>query len=237
MTWRFRSGSRSISFGESMSGLGLVEYPAVEYSMAADVSANPRGDGSRFGADSIPSQTVALTVEARPDERPLDEVWRELVAVWRADDVRKTPGARAVLESDTGRVAFGRPRPLSADFQNKLFGINRAELVFECGDDLWYGPEELTRVRFVPPSPVQSFAWVGEVDASASVKRVNGEVVARNDFTNPGFVDVSAIPAGGFQSSAWSASGGFSLWVPPETPDVPYPSESVFPSEFLYPGE
>lgn len=148
MVWKFQAGSRSLVFGASVSGLGLVEYPAVEYAMSPSVFPNPNGDGSRFGKDFIPAQSVTLIVEARPDGRSLDAVWRELVAVWRADEVRKTPGARAVLEADTGRVTFGRPRPMSADFQHKLFDINRAELVFECVDDLWYGSVSETRIMF-----------------------------------------------------------------------------------------
>lgn len=237
MTWTLNVGSRQLEFGCELSGLGLMSTPQVKPMVEFDSYANPRGDGRRSGRMYRRGQAVSLAIEARPDERSADEVWREFLSVWRADEIRSQPGAMARLTADTGRFAVGLPVDIEPNQEYRIFDTNRASVVFEAQDDLWYGPEELTRVRFVPPSPVQSFAWVGEVDASASVKRVNGEVVARNDFTNPRFVDVSAIPAGGFQSSAWSVSGGFSLWVPPETPDVPYPSESVFPSEFLYPGE
>ena len=39
----------------------------------------------------------------------------------------------------------------------------------------------------------------------------------RNLYTNPSFEDPAAIPAGGEQSTDWSASGGFSLHVPAAT--------------------
>ncbi|UOQ60390.1 hypothetical protein MUN76_15380 [Leucobacter rhizosphaerae] len=35
--------------------------------------------------------------------------------------------------------------------QYRLFDTARAELVFEAVDDLWYGPEQVTEISFVPP--------------------------------------------------------------------------------------
>lgn len=43
------------------------------------------------------------------------------------------------------------------------------------------------------------------------------EVDATNLFPNPSFENPDLIPAGAVQSSEWSASGGFSLHVPPTT--------------------
>lgn len=152
MSWVFRSGSRSVEFGSSTSGLGLVEFPEVSVDMESSIFVNPRKDGRRSGADHISGQVVSLLVEARPDHRPLDEVWRELVAVWRADEVRGRGGVYATLTSNSGRTVYGRPRPLGPDQQNRLFDVARAELVFECVDDLWYGPEQQSTIRLIPPT-------------------------------------------------------------------------------------
>ncbi|MCS3426739.1 hypothetical protein M2388_000383 [Leucobacter aridicollis] len=46
---------------------------------------------------------------------------------------------------------LGMPVELDPNEEYRLFDTNRAVLSFECVDDLWYGPEEQTTIRFVPP--------------------------------------------------------------------------------------
>lgn len=140
MSWVMRAGSREVAFGNELSGLGLMSTPAVSIDFDAEMRANPRGDGRRVGRDTIAGQSVSLMVEARPDHRPLPDVVRELLSVWRADEVRHTGGKLATLTSPEGLTAYGRPRPVGPDQQYRLFDVARAELVFECIDDLWYGP-------------------------------------------------------------------------------------------------
>lgn len=185
MAWEFRAGMRKIEFGCGTSGLGLAAFPEVQILMDKSVRAVPRRDGSRMGVDLITGQTVKLLVSARPDERSLDEVWRELAAVWRADEVRLRGGSLASLTSDTGRTVYGRPRPLSPDFKHKLYGLSRAELVFEATSDLWFGPEEITQIRFVPvftgglPIPAEvPFVLGGGSGESSYMVTVGGDVAA-----------------------------------------------------------
>lgn len=152
MSWTLRAGNRSLDFTSEVSGLGLLETPHVEPIADVEGFANPRRDFRRFGLMRRVGQVVSLAVEARPDHRPLPEVWRELLAVWRADEVRSTPGALATLTSPDGLTVYGLPVDIAPDQKNRLFGLDRASLDFECVDDLWYGPESETTIRLIPPT-------------------------------------------------------------------------------------
>lgn len=149
--WIFRAGSRSIEFGCDLSGVGLMETPSVEPILNQEWFENPRGDGQRAGLGYRTGQVVSLSVEARPDHRPVSEVWREMLAVWRSDEVRGVAGAVASLTSDTGLTVFGHAIEIAPDQQYRLFDTDRAVLQFRALDDLWYGAEQETLVRFVPP--------------------------------------------------------------------------------------
>lgn len=151
MGWSFHAGLRSVEFTGDLSGVGLMSEPEVKLGASAEMFELPRRDGLRPGEDRMRGQVVTLQVECRADHRSLDEVWRELVSVWRADEVRGVSGAVAVLVSGSGRRAYGRPRPIRPEFVHKLFGIIRVELEFEAISDLWFGPLESTRVRFSVP--------------------------------------------------------------------------------------
>lgn len=185
MAWMLRVGDREIGFGCETSGLGLREFPQVSVAVEADSFVNPRGDGRRFGQGFRSGQAVSLSVVARPDHRPLDEVWRELAAVWRADAVRSVPGGLALLTADSGRSVFGRPVDIDPDMTDRKHDIVRAGLVFEAVDDLWYGPEQVTTIRFVPeftgglPIPA-AVPWVlgGGIGESSYMVSVGGDVAA-----------------------------------------------------------
>ncbi len=151
MAWIYRAGARVLELGEGTDGPGLMEFPEVGVEASSEVVSLPRRDSRRFGNDLIEGQTVSMKIEVRSDERPLDEVWRDVVAAWRGDEVRGTPGLLATLTADSGRFTRGRPRPVAPDASHRLFDVIRAELVFECADDLWYGPAESSRVFFSVP--------------------------------------------------------------------------------------
>lgn len=151
MAWTLTVGQRSLALGSAMQGLGLMSTPEVRAKLDRSSYRNPRTDGRRLGRGFRVGQVVSLQVEARPDHRPLDEVWRELLAVWRADGVRERPGVYATLTADSGRTAYGLPAELDPDQQYRLYSADRAGLEFECVEDLWYGPTENTTVRFSVP--------------------------------------------------------------------------------------
>ncbi|MCW2287044.1 hypothetical protein [Leucobacter luti] len=81
----------------------------------------------------------------------MEEVWGEFLSVWRADEIRDVPGAFATLTASSGRFAVGLPVDIELDEEYRIFDTNRATVSFEARDDLWYGPEEVAEVSFVPP--------------------------------------------------------------------------------------
>lgn len=151
MAWTYRAGNRTLELTERMSGVGLMRYPSIKLDGSASMRANARRDGQSAGRDYMTGQVVSLDVEVRPDHRPVRDVWDELLAVWRGDEVRGQGGAYATLTSDTGRKVYGRPRPVSPDFEYWLYEVGRVTLDFECRDDLWYGPMVSEQVRFSVP--------------------------------------------------------------------------------------
>ena len=187
MSWVMRAGTRQVEFGDDLSGLGLMSTPAVSIDFDAEMRVNPRGDGRRVGRDTIAGQSVSLMVEARPDHRALPDVVRELLSVWRADEVRHTGGKLATLTSPDGLTAYGRPRPVGPDQQYRLFDVARAELVFECVDDLWYGPAVSKEIGFTP-------VVTGGLPIPAAVPFVLGGGGGEADFTVDVGGDVTTWP-------------------------------------------
>ena len=151
MVWSLTVGSRRIEFGAALTGLGLVSTPVVKPVIEVDSYVNPRGDGRRFGRMWRRGQVVSLAVEARPDGRPIEDVWRDLLSVWRADNIRGTSGRLARLTADSGLSAYGLPVDVDPNQEHRLFNIDRVVLGFEAVDDLWYGPVQETVVGFAPP--------------------------------------------------------------------------------------
>lgn len=183
MPWILDVGSRRLEFGCDLSGVGLISTPKVKPIIELDSFANPRGDGRRHGRMSRRGQSVFLSVETRPDERSSDEVWRDFLSVWRADEIRDKRGVLAVLTADTGRFTYGLPVDLEPDQEYRVFDTNRAAVVFEAQDDLWYGAESQTQIffnvaaggglRFPARSPFR-FTSVGETRNAAVL--VDGDV-------------------------------------------------------------
>lgn len=151
MSWVLSVGPRALSFGNDVEGVGLVGTPVCKPIVEFDAFGSPRGDGRRFGRVFRRGQVVSLSVEVRPDARALEDVWRDLLSVWRADGVRDVAGVFATLTAPSGRHARGLPVNIDPNEEHRFFGANRAVLSFEAVDDLWYGPEEQTVIRFVPP--------------------------------------------------------------------------------------
>lgn len=152
MTWNLTVGTRRLDFGCELTGLGLMGTPKVRPVVDFDSFANPGMDGRRLGRVRRRGQIVSLAVEARPDHRPMVEVWGELLNVWRADTVRHRHEELASLTAPSGRFTLGMPVDIDPEEEYRIFDANRASLTFEAVDDLWYGPEESTTIRFVPPA-------------------------------------------------------------------------------------
>lgn len=119
---------------------------------------NPRSDGRAFGVDYRGglSVTFDLTVRSSSEDAVRSEA-AGLATAWRADAVRRTPGAVAELHAcyaGKERVLYGRPRRFAPDYAdaaiNHLIGVDAD---FECVDDVFYDAEEKgVTIQLVPPS-------------------------------------------------------------------------------------
>lgn len=80
---------------------------------------NPIGDNTWFGRDYFKPGSVTLTMLVHHDENCRPALTR-LANAWRADHIRKTPGAESVLRynsfGETRRV-YGRPRRFAVEKQ------------------------------------------------------------------------------------------------------------------------
>jgi hypothetical protein len=153
--WRLTYDARDpwpggdLPFGSYESRVLMVDDMPQQASAdsANDDKARPRNDGTLFGEDFLGASNITFTlVASRENEPDVLETLDEFMAVWRADAVRRTPGAIATLTAHTGRSTFGRPRkPQSSDLRTFQ---GRAELTAEflAADDLWYGPQQSMRV-------------------------------------------------------------------------------------------
>lgn len=114
---------------------------------ALDDTPRPRADGTLFGEDFLGASNITFTLEVdRQNETEARETIDLVRRVWRADAVRRTPGAVATLTAHTGRSTFGRPRkPTNAD-RRTFQGRATITTEFLAADDLWYGPQQSIRV-------------------------------------------------------------------------------------------
>ncbi|NII42106.1 hypothetical protein E9228_002764 [Curtobacterium flaccumfaciens] len=107
----------------------------------------PGVDGSLFGIDSTSGQTIAFGLtavgETDAEANALHAAFRR---VWRADSIRRTPGATATLTAPSGRSTFGRPRRITPTFYPDDAGAVGITADFATQNDLWYGPEQTLRV-------------------------------------------------------------------------------------------
>ena len=102
------------SFGAPDSNVVILEEGfdtgyAANRTQDADM---PRGDGVLFGRDYLDSPTWAFTMGVKDDENVYDTL-SQLANVWRADNIRRKPGAVSTLSFNRGGksyVVYGRPR-------------------------------------------------------------------------------------------------------------------------------
>lgn len=182
--WKLTTEGGHIEFGDDAS-LHVVESWAVDPGkLRTEDYANPRGDGSRFGRDLRPGQTVAFSMWVNgSDENEALSGLARMSALWRNDASRSRGGSLATLTHPRGRFAVGRPRAFTSDTQRVQRGYATAKAEFECADDLWYGQESQTQIffqvaaggglRFPARSPFR-FTSVGETRNAAVL--VDGDV-------------------------------------------------------------
>ena len=180
----------SFQFGEG-TPYAITGFKRGTAAFRADDRDRVRGDGRLFGRDvkSGPSHELSLLVEGEGGSRSDREASvraraAELARVWSADSLRSRAGHLASLRVGE-RACFGRPRAYVPDDSGLWDGVDHPVLTFVAVDDLWYGPEEVTTIRFVPvftgglPVPA-AVPWVlgGGSGESSYMVTVGGDVAA-----------------------------------------------------------
>lgn len=164
--WSLQYGTTSQTFGpsdlvvvnRSAPDLGDVEITSDDYD-------HPRADGRAFGLDTRSGRTITFDLAVvgqsaviagygvggygegsygggmSSAEAAARAALRSLAAAWRADSIRRTPGATASLfvrYAGVERVVFGRPRRWAPDDTYSPDGLIGVACDFACVDDLFY---------------------------------------------------------------------------------------------------
>lgn len=126
--------------------------------VAIDAADAPRArtDGVSFGTDLFGGRTVTfdLGIARRTEAEALDSLERLRLA-WRADSIRKTPGATATLtfrRAGRERMVIGRPRRFAENVEHVEEGLVQILADFAAGDDVFYGTTEHVVSVSIAPS-------------------------------------------------------------------------------------
>ena len=150
MTWILQYPGVTLEMGDGGNGVALAHAPAVRSArISVDDRGRPRADGMVVGRDFHLDRVVQMPLSCvGADAAEVGAARDRLLQAWRADAVRSTPGAVATLTSERGRVAFGRPREITADDDDEDFGIAVVTADFLMTDPSWYGEPMQTSVPF-----------------------------------------------------------------------------------------
>jgi hypothetical protein len=151
--WHLSYPGADLPFGSVASGYVFTKAPDLGAAdIETDDATRPRADGVMFGADYFGGRTIGFDIAVNGASE-LDARARlsVLTQAWRADAVRRTPGAVATLTADTGRLTFGRPRRFASVDTYLPDGLTDVVADFACADPLWYGVENLSTVALAPP--------------------------------------------------------------------------------------
>jgi len=143
-----------IAFGAPLSPYIFTGMPDTDAAPTrSDDTDLPREDGIVMGVDSRGGLTIpiSLTVNGRTEDEG-DRLESSLARAWRADAVRRTPGAVATLRSHRGRRTFGRPRRYFADGRRSHLGRYDVTADFATVTDLWFGDDRAFEASIVAAS-------------------------------------------------------------------------------------
>jgi len=165
-------------FGRPM-GIFHTAAPVIgEVSATTEDEQRARMDGVAFGQDFHGNRTITfeLGVKARTEAAAL-ELYSNLARAWRADAIRKTPGAMATLKTRNGgrdRMVWGRPRRIVPIDTWRKQGWIGVQCDFATSDGNFYAHDPLgTAIPFVPPPaggfPVPAAApWASTASTATS---------------------------------------------------------------------
>lgn len=138
--WRLRYSGTDMELGTIDSGYVFPTAPEVgPPDIETDDTVRPRADGLAFGLDYYGGRVVTFEIDVvGEDEVDTRARLSTLSRAWRADPVRRTAGATAELVSDSGRIAYGRPRRFASNDELIYSGVSEVVADFTAADTAWY---------------------------------------------------------------------------------------------------
>ncbi|MBT1542481.1 hypothetical protein KK103_11965 [Curtobacterium flaccumfaciens pv. flaccumfaciens] len=149
--WKLDCGPDGvILFGSQSSRYPFDKAPEISDAERENQDSSLPGiDGNFFGDDTTAGQTVAFGLNALGEtDAEAEALYAAFRKAWRADSIRRTPGATATLTAPSGRSTFGRPRRITPAYMPIGSGAVGVTADFATQDDLWYGPEDYLQVPF-----------------------------------------------------------------------------------------
>jgi hypothetical protein len=155
--WTLAYGAESVTFGLLDTEAVLTKAPDLgDAALTTADSPRARRDGVAFGQDFRGGRTVTFDLGiVRPSEAEALAAVERFSRLWRADEVRSTPGATATLtvrRAGRERVLFGRPRRFAENVEHIEEGYATILADFAASDDCFYSSTETaTTISLVPP--------------------------------------------------------------------------------------
>ncbi len=155
--WELAYPGTEYTFGSRVRPVFNATTPDLgDYQIDVADEAVARGDGINFGVDFFRGRTITFDLAMRGlSEADVRAHGDALAAVWRANVVRRTPGAVAELRSRyraSERVVFGRPRRMALNTREAATGLLITAVAdFKAADDKFYSAaEQVLSVALVP---------------------------------------------------------------------------------------
>lgn len=149
---------------------------------------HPTSDGEIMGKDTLGGFDLTFALTTVPDYPPVAGPWRPALDLfsqfkgqWRADVIRRNPGAYATLMNmDRNRLVYGRPRKIGQDLKKARKGVIGYQAQFRTNDPNFYsGTEKMATITpggsssggILAPvvSPVSTVGSVLDMDAAVNV--------------------------------------------------------------------
>lgn len=149
--WKLSYAGTTYTFGTSAHAVELVGWESDADSYRVDDAPAPRADGVWFGEDFIEPGEVQISVKIDfttapygPEEcaRLALEARDTLDRVWRAEALRREPGALAELVMGGEQMIEGRPRRARFDTSFQGRGLIYAELSFIPANTMRYAVDK-----------------------------------------------------------------------------------------------
>lgn len=137
-----------------------VQVEVGETDIVTQDSVHPTSDGTIFGKDALGGFDLIFTLTTLPEWPLVAKPWVNALdlfsafkAAWRADDIRRIPGAYAMLTNlDRERMVFGRPRKIAPKLARTRKGLIEYVATFTTNGPDFYGmTEKAAIITPVPP--------------------------------------------------------------------------------------